>query len=269
MILDLLKLSRIAEGVFAQRDIDLLESRKYSLDRSIASIPKDIIRLHALNADVDAYNETALASFEGPLVFAFASDDISNNASREFKEKALADFHLAELTDRTLNAGLHPKINLKVGGIYKVTTNISVSDGLYNGCAGKLEHISYSTHPKSMERVPGVLFMSFQKDIGMKTRSEFFSKFQPRDDIDLRIGETWVPVTLKKTQIQRYDCNIDRIQFPIVPAHARTYHCSQGQTWDRVVCNISGHVTKEHFYVGLSRVTSIDGLYLLGDVKIP
>ena len=54
-----------------------------------------------------------------------------------------------------------------------------------------------------------------------------------------------------------------RKQFPLRPAAAKTIHRSQGDTETKIVVNFSTKRTIPHIhYVGLSRVTTIEGLYI-------
>ena len=54
-----------------------------------------------------------------------------------------------------------------------------------------------------------------------------------------------------------------RKQFPLRPAAAKTIHRSQGDTETRVVVNFETRKTIPHIhYVGLSRVTTIEGLHI-------
>ena len=66
-------------------------------------------------------------------------------------------------------------------------------------------------------------------------------------------------------------------QLPLKPAYAITIHKSQGQTFDKVILSIGPHGKKGKYprlsifaygqlYVALSRVRSIDGLYIEGDL---
>ena len=54
-----------------------------------------------------------------------------------------------------------------------------------------------------------------------------------------------------------------RKQFPLRPAAAKTIHRSQGDTENRIVVNSDTTTAIPHIhYVGLSRVTTIEGLYI-------
>lgn len=55
-----------------------------------------------------------------------------------------------------------------------------------------------------------------------------------------------------------------RKQFPLRPTAAKTIHRSQGDTDSRIVVDFSTRNTIPHihYYMGLSRVTAIEGLYI-------
>ncbi|GFY12082.1 uncharacterized protein TNCV_4975821 [Trichonephila clavipes] len=83
-----------------------------------------------------------------------------------------------------------------------------------------------------------------------------------RDVLDLK----WTPIVTRAANISlggNIKCR--RNQFPVVSASAITIHKSQGGTFDEVVFNYDKSQQIQLVYVALSRVTSIDGLYLTND----
>ncbi|GFW50996.1 uncharacterized protein TNCV_3592781 [Trichonephila clavipes] len=84
---------------------------------------------------------------------------------------------------------------------------------------------------------------------------------------------TGIPVLIDWTPIVTRAANIPlggnikcrRNQFPVVSASAITIHKSQGGTFDEVVFNYDKPQQIQLVYVALSRVTSIDSLYLTND----
>ncbi|GFV80190.1 uncharacterized protein TNCV_1477521 [Trichonephila clavipes] len=83
-----------------------------------------------------------------------------------------------------------------------------------------------------------------------------------RDVLDLK----WTHIVTRAANIPlggNIKCR--RNQFPVVSASAITIHKSQGGTFDEVVFNNDKSQHIQLVYVALSRVTSIDGLYLTND----
>ena len=64
---------------------------------------------------------------------------------------------------------------------------------------------------------------------------------------------------------------IFREQFPIVPAESITIHKSQGQTYEKVCIDLSKshHFQTSLLYVALSRVKSLNDLFIIGEFKPP
>lgn len=61
------------------------------------------------------------------------------------------------------------------------------------------------------------------------------------------------------------------MQFPLVPAEAITIHKSQGQTYKNVCLDFTSekNISLQTLYVALSRVKSLDDLYIVGNLAIP
>ena len=88
------------------------------------------------------------------------------------------------------------------------------------------------------------------------------------------IEPTWTPIKPVTTQFavgKNKTAQVVRKQFPLRPAAAKTIHRSQGDTESKIVVNFSTRRTIPHIhYVGLSRVTTIEVLYVthLSESKI-
>ena len=80
------------------------------------------------------------------------------------------------------------------------------------------------------------------------------------------IEASWTPIKPISTQFavsRSKSVHIVRKQFPLRPAAAKTIHRSQGDTETKIVVNFETRRSIPHIhYVGLSRVTTIDGLYV-------
>ena len=80
------------------------------------------------------------------------------------------------------------------------------------------------------------------------------------------IEPTWTPIKPVTTQFgvgRNRTIQVIRKQFPLRPAAAKTIHRSQGDTETRIVVDFDTRraIPRIH-YVGLSRVTTIEGLYI-------
>ena len=97
-------------------------------------------------------------------------------------------------------------------------------------------------------------------NVGEKTRYENRQLNTPT------IGLTWTPikpVTVQFNVGRTKAAQVDRKQFPLRPAAAKSTHRSQGDTETKIVVNFSTKKAIPHIhYVGLSRVTTLEGLYV-------
>ena len=116
------------------------------------------------------------------------------------------------------------------------------------------------------DKPSGVIWVQFDhSDVGEKTRHE------NRNLYVQGIDSTWTPIKPITTLFAvggNQSAQIVRKQFPLKPAAAKTIHCSQGDTEERIVVNFNTRKAIPHIhYVGLSRVKKIKGYILLTFAK--
>lgn len=83
------------------------------------------------------------------------------------------------------------------------------------------------------------------------------------------IGHHLVPISRKSSTIYHNNnrtINVKRNHFPVVPACATTIHASQGGTYDKIVYCYEKKHSQQLVYVALSRVTSLEGLFIISPV---
>lgn len=140
-------LGRVAKGTTTTNDKKLLDSRTFVEiptpgKRLLPDAGKNCCRLMYRNEDVDAYNQRRVEEKkmfpDSGCVTVDAEDKVVGKFSRTDARQAL--HNLKDLsTQRT--QGLPAKIDLVKGMRYMVTTNIDVTDGLFNGAVGILRFI--------------------------------------------------------------------------------------------------------------------------------
>lgn len=157
---------------------------------------------------------------------------------------------------------------LKVGALYFVTTNIDVSDGLFNGALGFLRRIDFGINLTGVS-IPKVAWLEFESPvIGVDQRAKSRSKYQ-----HLNLPATWVPIervskSLSKSHVYP-GLELVRKQIPIVGANGMTIAKSQGSSMPLVVVSMRKKLSREHLYVACSRATSRNGLFIDGEFTPP
>ncbi|GFV35194.1 uncharacterized protein TNCV_619911 [Trichonephila clavipes] len=239
------------------------------------NVPATVHLFHR-NHDVHAYNNNVfIPEFEN-----FADDKMIGYNTLTEVATARRNLHKMSVVE---SGGLPYSLKLAVGYPYMITMNLDVEDGLVNGAIGTLKYIEYLTEDEQVT-VHGTTEVDVEPQPSTSTRIrkrvrlwlEFPNpsmgqlcrvKAKPhvmckRDVLDLK----WTPIVTRAANIPlggNIKCR--RNQFPVVSASAITIHKSQGGTFDEVVFNYDKSQQIQLVYVALSRVTSIDGLYLTND----
>ena len=203
----------------------------------------DVIRLATINESVNSVNRSRMARIESP---AKRFDAVFSAAD----EKAFG---------RTLPA--EPVVELKVGAQVMFIKNDDSSTK--KGPNGPIKRWVNGTIGRVLELPSsgGVIVEvdSERLEVGRSTwekvRYEIDEQF---DEETGKVKEVLIAVPLAEFQ-----------QIPLRLAWAVTVHKSQGQTYDEVVIDMGrGAFSPGQTYVALSRVRSLDGLYLTRAIKM-
>lgn len=209
----------------------------------------DVIRLATVNASVDSVNRQRMSLIEEePRVF---EATFSADAATKF--------------GRALPAEI--KLELKVGAQVMFIKNDDFSGGKDAGAIGTRRWVNGTLgHVLGFPRSGVVKVEVDGEELEVtpatweKIRYEIEEEF---DETSQRMREVIVPVTVAEFR-----------QIPLRLAWAVTVHKSQGQTYDEVVVDMGrGAFAPGQTYVALSRVRSLEGLYLsrpitLNDVMV-
>ena len=231
-------LNAIRDGSCTQEMLDFINQAGNRFPKN-----EEVIRLATVNESVNAVNRARMAKLETPV------------------KKFDAIYSAADQQAFGRNLPADPVLELKVGAQVMFIKNDDGgkkdSDGgaLRRWVNGTIGHVI--DFPKSgavTVEVDGETF-----DVGRSTwekvRYEIEEVF---DEATQQIKEVLVAVPLAEFQ-----------QIPLRLAWAVTVHKSQGQTYDEVVIDMGrGAFSPGQTYVALSRVRSLDGLYLTRAIRM-
>lgn len=222
-------LNKVRNGGVEPRDIwDLNEKCLVGPNNPL---PNDGIlptRLYVLNRDVDSENITRLRELDGKEVVCRASDywrqkmPMGTTASVKKKMKEALAMQMPD------------ELSLKVGAQVMLTRNKDLEKNLVNGSRGVVERFETN---KDGNPVPIVRF-----DSGIITKID--------------------TVESTKFNMDGGEGCLVRNQVPLKLAWAITIHKSQGSTLTRASLDISSAFEYGQCYVALSRVRSLEGLWL-------
>lgn len=247
-------LTKIGNGErLSPEETDLIESRFRTAEWCQEHVPR-AIRLFHRNLDVDRYNAVALMDREA--IDLTADDVYSGYKDNSQLVGARTKVHKMSVMEA---GGLPYILRLAVGTPYMLTTNVDVEDGMVNGAIGELMFVEHKED--DTQQTITKLWIKFENDsigktLRVKARPLVYSKpgvLQPE----------WTPIAKRSANINLSGgVKCRRVQFPVVSACALTVHKSQGGTFSQVVFNYEKGQEQQLVYVGFSRVTSIEGLYL-------
>ncbi len=220
-------LNKVRTGRVEPRDI--FELNEKCLVGPNNPLPNDGIlptRLYVLNRDVDSENSMRLEELSGKEVICTAHDiwrhSLGTPAAIKKKMK------------ESMSMQMPDEVKLKVGAQVMLTRNKDLEKNLVNGSRGVVE--GFETN-RDGNPIPVVRF-----DSGVTIRVD--------------------PVEFTRNNSDGGEGCLVRMQVPLKLAWAVTIHKSQGSTLTRASLDISSAFEYGQCYVALSRVRSLDGLWL-------
>ncbi|XP_074109916.1 uncharacterized protein LOC141534456 [Cotesia typhae] len=233
-------------------ELNLLESRFVTIQGAETKCPHGI-QLFNTNKAVTRYNSKILNLAQEKTI-SIAKDEFTGCTSAEQTTSFRQKLHKMSLID---TGRLPYETVFVVNVFYMITTNIDVSDGLANGAVGRLVYIEYNG-----DRDVNVAWLEFPNSlkIGQKIRRKVAGHVAAH-----QISKTAVPITRRSSTISLNNSktiNVKRSHLPLVCAGATTIHKSQGSTYPGIVYEYDKTHPLSLVYVALSRVTSVDGLYI-------
>ena len=244
-------LNRLREGNHTPEDIAKLKER--CISENCTNYPIDVPHLFIQNSKVDEFNRRVHMAATGEKYTIKALDSVVGANSAELRDKILKQVPLDPRKTKQLPLNLQ----LAEGERTEIAVNLRTDDGMTNGAANIVRKIQL--HDKN--RPSGIIWVEFdQAHVGGKTRHDYRHLFVQG------IERKWTPIKPITAQFavgRNRTAQVVRKQFPLRPAAAKTIHRSQGDTETRIVVNFNTRRAIPHIhYVGLSRVTTIEGLYI-------
>ena len=243
-------LNNIITGNITENDEKILKSK--FIEKSGHNYCNEAFHIWRENDPVEKHNKKMLDSLPGAEYMISAVDKMPDNISDAILEKI---YSLSQMK----TGGLAHKLTIKLQAKGILTPNIDVSDKL---CNGQIRTIHYLKQD-SNGNVTTIYLKMDDESAGLQAiRSDTY--VSQHNLVPIRRIEREIKINGKSA------CSptIKRLQFPIILSWASTIYKVQGKTFQKVV--VCFDLFKQRtfnpgqIYVALSRVTSLDGLYLTG-----
>ena len=247
-------LNRIRESKHDDSDVLMIKSRE--IDQRSDLYPQKALHIFAFNRDVDSHNALMLKSLVGPVITIHAVDSKKDQETGRIETSAFD-----EQKKQKKPGGMLKELKVAVGARVVMTSNVNTADGLVNGASGTITGFippppAQSDYNFDHYKPKYILVHFDEQRVGEQLR-EKLKRLVP-DGIS-------TPVAVHEVNLKRRKVSSKRLQFPLALAWAVTIHKAQGRTVDQLVVSTEGTFKAGQMYTALSRVKTIDGLFVLGE----
>ena len=194
-------------------------------ETNLDTFETNMLHIFSTNYEADRYNMAKFNMIDEPVKIFEADDGVYRGTKPVYSNFTENEKYILEIFGKNCRA--EKEIALKLGAKVMLLVNMDFNRGLINGSCGDIQSFNEST-------------ITIKFDNGEVA------------DIPRHRFEYYYHDKL----------TAERTQFPLKLAYGITIHKSQGMTLDKLVVDCSRIFEKGQAYVAMSRVKTLDGLYL-------
>ena len=193
--------------------------------RCVENEDADILHIFSTNEEANKYNFAKFNMIDEPVKLFYAEDGVYRGSKLVTEGFTESENYILEIFSKNCRA--EKEIALKLGARVMLLVNMDFNKGLINGTCGVIQGFNQDT-------------ISIKFDNGIVSNI-------PKHKFEYYYNERIVA---------------ERMQYPLKLAYGITIHKSQGMTLDRLVVDCARIFERGQSYVAMSRVKTLEGLYL-------
>ena len=193
--------------------------------RCVENEDADILHIFSTNEEANKYNFAKFNMIDDPVKLFYAEDGVYRGSKLVTEGFTESENYILEIFSKNCRA--EKEIALKLGARVMLLVNMDFNKGLINGACGVIQGFNQDT-------------ISIKFDNGIVSNI-------PKHKFEYYYNERIVA---------------ERMQYPLKLAYGITIHKSQGMTLDRLVVDCARIFERGQSYVAMSRVKTLEGLYL-------